>query len=37
MESNSKTLNKQSVEILLHKLKIMLVEMQNDSTSHKNN
>ena len=37
MESNSKTFNKPSVAILLIESKIILVQTQNGSTSHKNN
>ena len=36
MESNSKTCDKQSVVILLHQSKIILVKTQNSSTTHKN-
>ena len=35
MESNSKTFNIPSAVILLHQLNIIVVKMQNDSTSHK--
>ena len=36
MESNSKTFDKQSVVILLHQPKIILVQMQTSSVTHKN-
>ena len=36
MESNSKTFDKHSVVILLHQSKIILVQMQNRSITHKN-
>ena len=36
MESNSKTLNKPSVAILLHQSKMILVQTQHGKMSHKN-
>ena len=36
IESNSKTFDKQLVVILLHKLKIILVQTQNSSITRKN-
>ena len=36
MESTSKTFDKQSVVILLHQSKIILVQMQNSSITHEN-
>ena len=36
MESTSKTFDKQSIMILLHQSKIILVQTQNSSITHKN-
>ena len=36
MESNTKTVDKQSVVILLHQSKIILFQTQNSSITHKN-
>ena len=36
IESNSKTVDKQSVVTLLHQSKIILVQAQNSSITHKN-
>ena len=36
MEFSSKTFDKPSVVVLLHKSKIILIQMQIGSTSHKN-
>ena len=36
MESTSKTFDKQSVVILLHQSKIILVQTQNSSITHEN-